>query len=258
MHQSTLDLTTTATGAITGQPLNLSSEPAPAVSRAVTVARPVPRRRRHRFLRTASARRALRDFRDGWELDCLTGGEFSLLDATLVLLEQTGPADVTICTYSTGLYDAEVMAHFLGTDLIRSIRWILDANFRTLAGSRGYAVEVVNVFGEERIRTTRTHAKFVLIEGEEMCVSVTSSANLNENKRIEHLQVSSDPAKARFLRGFVETVWEDVRPGWNADHGVPGLRDLDPLASPVTMGRAPTGVVTTGEAVTGRRGLGVD
>lgn len=255
MNQPTLD--STITGPLTGQPLNLTSEPAPARTKVTTTIRPIPKRRRHRFLRTESARRALKDFQAGYELDCLTGGEFSLLDAILVLLEKTGPADVTVCTYSTGLYDAEVMAHFLATDRIRSMRWILDGNFRTLSGSRGYAVSLMDVFGEECIRTTRTHAKFVLIESDTMSVTITSSANLNENRRLEHVQVSSCPVRAAFLANFVRTIWGDVKPGWNPDRGVPGLAGLDPINTGIRAGHATTGTITPGEAAVGGH-LGID
>ncbi len=245
------------TGRLTGQPLNLESEEAPLVPGSVTVARPTPRRRRHRFLRTASARQAMEGFGPGVELDCLTGGEFSLLDAVLVLLEGTGPADVTISTYSVGLYDAEVMAHFLTTDAIRSCRFILDVNFRTLSGSRGYAVTLMDVFGEEAIRTTRNHSKFILIRGRDMDVTVTSSANLNENRRLEHIQVSSDPARANFFQRVVDEVWGDVKPGWNPARGLPGLPGLDPIDTPVTMGHATRGSIRPGTARVGTRDLGV-
>ena len=126
----------TTIGAITQQPLLLDEEPVPDHPKARTT-RVHPRRRQHRMLRTASARLALDGFDDGNDLLSMTGGEFSLLDAILVILEKTGPADVTVCTYSTGLYDAEVLAHFVQTDRIRSMRWILDGNFRTLSSSRG-------------------------------------------------------------------------------------------------------------------------
>lgn len=246
----------TTTGAITQQALLLDEEPAPAQPKARTT-RVRPRRRRHRMLRTASARLALEGFDEGHDLLAMTGGEFSLLDAILVILEKTGPANVTVCTYSTGLYDAEVLAHFLQTDRIRSMRWILDGNFRTLASSRGYAVELMDVFGQEAIRTTRVHAKFVLIEADGLDVVITSSANLNENKRLEHFMVTTAPETAAFFREFVATVWGDVKPGWNPDHGVPGLKGLDPTHTPIRTGTATTGEPTIGIAHGGPRHLGI-
>ncbi|WAB09163.1 NucT-like nuclease [Arthrobacter phage Eesa] len=191
--------------------------------------------RRHRMLRTNSARVALEPFKPGHDYEVMTNGAFSLLDAVLVLLERTGPADVAICTYSAGLYDAEVMNRFVETGNVRSIRLVLDGSIKTLGGTRGYAVTLMDVFGEANIRTTRTHAKFVTITNEEHSLSISSTANLNENKRLELFYFSDDPERAAFYEAVVNEVFEDVKPGWNPDHGAPGLGRLDPTGSKVSM-----------------------
>lgn len=189
--------------------------------------------RRHRMLRTNSARVALEPFKPGHDYEVMTNGAFSLLDAVLVLLEKSGPADVAICTYSAGLYDAEVMNRFVETGNVRSIRLVLDGSIKTLGGTRGYAVTLMDVFGEECIRTTRTHAKFVTITNEEHTFTISSTANLNENKRLELFYFSDDPERARFYEAVVDEVFHDVKPGWNPDHGAPGLGRLDPTGSAV-------------------------
>lgn len=189
--------------------------------------------RRHRMLRTNSARVALEPFKPGHDYEVMTNGAFSLLDAVLVLLEKSGPADVAICTYSAGLYDAEVMNRFVETGNVRSIRLVLDGSIKTLGGTRGYAVTLMDVFGEECIRTTRTHAKFVTITNEDHTFTISSTANLNENKRLELFYFSDDPDRARFYEAVVDEVFHDVKPGWNPDHGAPGLGRLDPTGSAV-------------------------
>ncbi|QOP64950.1 NucT-like nuclease [Arthrobacter phage Brynnie] len=189
--------------------------------------------RRHRMLRTNSARVALAPFKPGHDYEVMTNGAFSLLDAVLVLLEKSGPADVSICTYSAGLYDAEVMNRFVETGNVRSIRLVLDGSIKTLGGTRGYAVTLMDVFGEECIRTTRTHAKFVTITNDEHTFTISSTANLNENKRLELFYFSDDPDRAAFYEAVVDEVFHDVKPGWNPDHGAPGLGRLDPTGSAV-------------------------
>jgi hypothetical protein len=230
----------------TGDALVLRHEAAPDVSGVRGLVRPRTKRR-HRMLRTTSARQALEPFTEGVDFEVMTNGEFSLLDAVLVLLERTGPAHVSICTYSAGLYDAEVMNRFIDTGNILSLRLVLDVAFKTLGGSRGYAVTLMDVFGEECIRTTRTHAKFVTITNDAHQLSISSTANLNENKRLELFYFSDDPARAAWYEAIVGELFGDVLPGWNPDTGAPALGRLDPSGTKirankgVAMGRVRIG-----------------
>jgi hypothetical protein len=185
------------------------------------------------MLRTTSARQALEPFVPGTDYEVMTNGEFSLLDAVLVLLERSGPADVTICTYSAGLYDAEVMNRFIDTGNVLSLRLVLDVAFKVLGGSRDYAVTLMDVFGEECIRTTRTHAKFVTITNAERSYSISSTANLNENKRLELFYFSDDPARAAWYEAIVDELFDGVKPGWNPNTGAPALKRMDPTGSAV-------------------------
>jgi hypothetical protein len=207
---------------------------APAPKESGVKGRLVPRtKRRHRMLRTTSARQALEPFVPGTDYEVMTNGEFSLLDAVLVLLERSGPADVTICTYSAGLYDAEVMNRFIDTGNVLSLRLVLDVAFKVLGGSRDYAVTLMDVFGEECIRTTRTHAKFVTITNAERSYSISSTANLNENKRLELFYFSDDPARAAWYEAIVDELFDGVKPGWNPNTGAPALKRMDPTGSAV-------------------------
>lgn len=218
----------------TGEDVPLEVEPLPAKSGVRVLARKRPVRR-HRFLRTNSARQALEGFGEGMEYEVATNGEFSLLDAILVLLERTGPADVAISTWSAGLYDVEVANRFMNTGLIKSIRFILDVSFKTTGGAKGYSSLLMDMFGEECIRTTRTHAKFVTITNDEHKITISSTANLNENKRLEIFYFSDDPARAAWYLEMVEELFHDVKPGWNPDTGAPALGRLDPTGTQIRM-----------------------
>ena len=219
-----------------GDELPLNVEPAPEVSGVRGIVRPRTKRR-HRMLRTASAFRALEPFTPGVDYEVMTNGEFSLLDAVLVLLERSGPADVAICTWSAGLYDSEVMNRFIETGNIRTFRLVLDVGFNKLAGKQDYAVTLMDVFGEEHIRTTRTHAKFVTISNETHAFSISSTANLNDNKRLELFYISDDPVRCRWFETVVDELFLDVKPGWNPDRGAPALKRVDPTSVPVAMAK---------------------
>ena len=212
-------------------------EAEPPKSSGVRVLKRALPARRHRVLRTASARQALGYWEEGYDYEINTNGEFSLLDVILVLLERTGPADVSISTWSAGLYDVEVANRFMNTGLIRSIRFVLDVSFKNNGGSRGYSTLLMDMFGEECIRTTRTHAKFVTITNDEFKLSISSTANLNENKRLEIFHFSDDPARAAWYLGIVDELFQDVKPGWNPDSGAPALGRLDPSGTKMKTGK---------------------
>lgn len=143
---------------------------------AVSHTRPSPSRR-PRLSKVTNARDALADFGRGMETYCLTFGQFSLMDAVEAILEKTGPADVAISTWTAGNADLSRSAEHLHNGNIRSLRFVADCSF----GQRqpGYLAELVRLFGAEAIRTTRTHAKFVVITNDDWQVAVRTSMNLN-------------------------------------------------------------------------------
>lgn len=214
----------------------------PVKSVGLAKKRPV---RRHRLLRVKSARLGLEGFTPGTDFEVMTNGEFSILDALLVLLERLDrPADLVVSTWSIGLYDVEVVNKLLAEGRLRSARFIFDVSFKNNIGSRGYAGQLMGLFGEDRIRTTRTHAKFFLLHDGDEGYSLTSTANLNENKRLELMYFSDDPVRLRWYLDLVDEIFAEVEEGWNPDHGAPSLASIDPTTSAVSMG---TGRVTVGQ-----------
>lgn len=148
--------------------------------------------RKPRLSKVSNARDALADFGRGMETYCLTFGQFSLMDAVEAVLEKTGPADVAISTWTAGNADLSRSAEHLHNGNIRKLRFIADCSF----GQRqpGYLAELIRLFGEGAIRTTRTHAKFVVITNDGWQVAIRTSMNLNENPRLESSHGPTCPA----------------------------------------------------------------
>lgn len=197
-------------------------------------------RRRNRMLRTNSARIALGPFLDdvqrepdaSWFDFWRTTGDFSLLDLVLVLLDTAGPSEVTVETWSAGLYDMEVLNRFVSSEQITSFRLILDVSFRNNKGNRatdgtGYAAVLEDVFGLDAIRTTRTHCKNVVVRGGAHDFAVLSSANLNENKRAEWFVVTNDPGLVAFTSRVADELFDGIDPGWHPDRGADQLERID-------------------------------
>lgn len=153
----------------------------------------------------ANASRIVAQLEPGTRVVGLTNGEFSLLNLVRCVLERIGPADVTIATWSAGLYDTDEVHRLLASGKLRSLRWILDRSFSTRQA--GYAAILSDLFPAETIRTTNLHAKFVLIRNETRRVAIRSSMNLNENRRCELFEVDDDPAIYDLLDGFAADLF---------------------------------------------------
>lgn len=116
------------------------------------------------------------------------------MDAIEAILEKTGPADVALSTWTAG-----------HNGNIRSLRFVADCSF----GQRqpGYLAKLRELFGDGAIRATRAHAKFAVISNETWAVAVRTSMNLNENPRLESIEVSDDPELAGFLLRVVDEIF---------------------------------------------------
>jgi hypothetical protein len=205
-----------------------------AADTAETIAayRSTRRHRTTRAFRHESAKVALDGIEPGVEIVCLTYGQFSLIDAITVLLEQTGPADVTISTWSAAHADLEHARTFLDNGLIRSIRFAVDRSF--VNRQPEYCRSLVKIYGPDCIRSTRLHSKFVIIRNDRWNIAVRTSMNLNENPRLELIEVSDDPGLAGFLQAEVDRLFAQQPPGVFAGD----LDALDPAdaATPLQLG----------------------
>ena len=196
------------------------------------------RPRKPRLSKVTNARDALSDFGRGMETYCLTFGQFSLMDAIEALLDITGPADVAISTWTAGNADISRSAAHLSDGRIRSLRFVADCSF----GQRqpGYLAELVRLFGNDAIRTTRTHAKFAVLSNDEWGVVVRTSMNLNENPRLESIEVTDEPTLAAFLLGIVDEIFREEKPG---DYRTKPRPELAGIASIMPQGALEVGKV---------------
>lgn len=188
--------------------------------------------------KVTSARDALADFGRGMETYCLTFGQFSLMDAVEAILEKTGPADVAIATWTAGAADLSRSAESLRNGNIRSLRLVVDCSF----GQRqpAYLAQVRRLFGDDAIRSTRTHAKYAVITNDEWSVAVRTSMNLNENPRLESIEVSDDSALAGFLLRVTDEIFAEEAVGdfrTKSRPELPGIPGVTPVES-VAMGRS--------------------
>jgi len=182
------------------------------------------RKARARFSKVANARDTIAGFDHTLDVVGLTYGQFSLLDLIEATLEITGPADVAISTWSAGFYDVAAAERFRDSGMINRIRFVMDSSAKRNQATVG---DVTELFGEDSVRATRSHAKFTLIQNDEWDVLITTSMNLNLNPRLEQFEMTDDPERAQLFRAFVDEVWTELAAGDTEDRKLPGAHNLD-------------------------------
>lgn len=163
--------------------------------------------RQLKFYSVETAAECIGSLYKGCEIFCLTKGQFSLFDIVECVLAFTGPADVLISTWTAAGADTKRAKDFLVNGDIRSIRWVVDRSF--LSRQPAYCMALKEEFGD-CIRTTRTHAKFIIVRNENWHFVIRTSMNLNSNPRIEDFEISEDKDFADFFQRFVDEVFAKI------------------------------------------------
>ena len=135
----------------------------------------------------------------------LTNGLYSLISIIHAILKKTGKADLVISTWSAGFYDIHAMDELKTSGLINNMTIVIDRSYKTRQSQYSHKLE--DIFGLENIRTTNTHAKFVLISNDKYNITVLSSMNLNENKRCESFQIEIEKSIYDLFYDFVKELF---------------------------------------------------
>ncbi|MEM1345179.1 MAG: hypothetical protein AAGI34_11445 [Pseudomonadota bacterium] len=171
-------------------------------------------RSRRCFVRSAESAAAFLDTANwgpGREAYGFNAGAFSLVDMLGAIVERTGAASLTLSTWTAAGADMARVSAFLDRGLITGTRWLVDRSF--LNRQPALCAELRQRFGDDSIRVLRCHAKFALIAAEGWRVVLHTSANLNENRRIESFQVIEDPDFYTAYEALAEEVFDFQAPG---------------------------------------------
>ena len=118
---------------------------------------------------------AFAGLQDGAALHGLTDGSWSFSDALTAIFELTGPADIR-------------SAHRLLTEeRVRSLRFLVDRSFQTRQPT--YCRILRQRFGDDAIRVWNAHTKFAVVSGDQSAALYLTSANLNQNRRVENFSL---------------------------------------------------------------------
>lgn len=163
-----------------------------------------------RVEKTASASVAIGELKQGQDTFILTYGQFSLIDALIAILSQTGPADVIISTWTAAHAHLDKTMSMMEDDSILSLRMIIDRSFKTRQPK--YFQHMIEIFGKDSIRETVTHAKFMTIRNKDWDIVIRTSMNLNENPRLENIEIADDKLFCDFFENITDELFKEIRP----------------------------------------------
>lgn len=125
---------------------------------------------------------------EGMALFAITRGQFSMIDAVLACLEQTGPAAVSLWTWTVADYEVQCLEAMQRDGRIQSGTLIIDHGAR-----KKNAAIIANwkrSYGPNSVRYVINHAKIATIETPRYRLLLRGSMNLNMNPRFEQLDIT--------------------------------------------------------------------
>lgn len=86
------------------------------------------------------------------------------------------------------------------------MRWIVDPSFESRQPK--YVSTLIDLFGDNSIRSIPTHAKFILCYNDNFNIIIQTSMNLNQNKRLENFTIIENKEMVDFYKEFVNNIFE--------------------------------------------------
>jgi hypothetical protein len=128
----------------------------------------------------------------GTALFAMTRGQFSMIDAALACLDQSGPADISVWTWTVAEYEIECMERLRADGRIRSATLVIDHGARNK--NAGLIRQWKDTFGGNSVRYVVNHSKIVTIRSDKFKLLLRGSMNLNFNPRFEQFDLTEGGA----------------------------------------------------------------
>ena len=129
-----------------------------------------------------------------------TAADWSTHDLALYLIEQVGPADVLVATWSISEPAVRHAVCALLDGRFTRLRMLIDWRTRTRCPE---ALQLATA-NAAQLRTASVHAKVTILRNAQWAVTIIGSANWTNNPRIEAGVVSTDPSVADFHTRWLE------------------------------------------------------
>ena len=125
----------------------------------------------------------------GMSLFAITRGQWSMIDAVLHVLDQVGPAAVSLWTWTVAEYEVQVLTRLQIDKRLTAGRLIIDHGARNK--NAAIIADWKRQFGADSVRYVVNHAKIATVEtASGLKFLLRGSMNLNFNPRFEQLDIT--------------------------------------------------------------------
>jgi len=111
-----------------------------------------------------------------------------MIDAILACLDQTGPADISLWTWTIAEYEIQCMERLRNDGRARRALMVIDHGARNK--NAGLIRQWKSTFGPDSVRYVVNHAKIATIQSERFRLLLRGSMNLNFNPRFEQFDLT--------------------------------------------------------------------
>lgn len=129
-------------------------------------------------------------------------GNFNMMRLVFWVLEQTGPADIIMSTYSIGHKSIQGVINRRDKGLIRNIRFIVDNRVRSLS-PKPFDM-LVKSFD---YRCISIHAKVACISNDNWNITIVSSQNATDNPKMERGTIFTTPDVFNFDKKVLDDAF---------------------------------------------------
>lgn len=157
-----------------------------------------------------SAAEAIGEITPGMGLFILTRGQWSFVDAVHHILEQAGPAELSIWTWTVAPFDMAQLRLLTDRGLITSARLFVDRGGR---GAIRLITDWQELYGEDSARWVISHAKMARFRcSSGLRLLLRGSPNLNYNPRFENFDLSEGDDAYRLVEQVEAAEFPVIKP----------------------------------------------
>jgi hypothetical protein len=159
-----------------------------------------------KLFRKETAQQFIGTIQPGFHRWGFSKGQFSLIDVIEEVQRQLGTFEsCSLSTWTIADADLSRLHAVLTAGRITGFRLLIDLSFQRR--QPGLIAHLRKEFGDDAIRVTRNHAKFVLFRAGAFRVVCRTSMNLNLNPRLEDIELKDDAGMYDFLDGIVTDLF---------------------------------------------------
>ena len=156
----------------------------------------------------ASARDAIGELAPGDEVFGMTSGNFGLMDILAHIIDQAEATHCVLCTWTAAEKSVAEFLDMVRAAKLRDLRVIADPSLVTRKPE--IADAMFAAYGGDSIRLVPLHAKWAVLTGGAMPVTLRTSMNLNHNKRIESFEISTCQQMADYHVAIADDIFRNA------------------------------------------------